>query len=134
VPRYVHCANALTQVIICGRRFDTVQTTADELSSVAKESGNNGSVIAIQADVSTKEGVVEFFDRAKEHLDQGVSDLLGKADVQLDVLINNAGFSSGWKDNTSLGDATTLEKKLWSIDEWVILGTANLPSARTGRR
>ncbi|KAI9638934.1 uncharacterized protein MKK02DRAFT_35820 [Dioszegia hungarica] len=93
------------KVIICGRRMDTLQTTADELNAAAKESGNGGTVVFIQADVATKQGVIDFYNKASEHMDQ------------LDVLINNAGYSSGWKDNSSLADAETLETKLWSIDD-----------------
>lgn len=68
--------NLADQVIICGRRLEQVESTAVELNAAAKESGNGGSVIALQADVATKQGVVDFFDKAKEHLDQ-VSYTLG---------------------------------------------------------
>lgn len=37
------------QVIICGRRMDTLQTTADELNAAAKESGNGGELYLIAA-------------------------------------------------------------------------------------
>lgn len=43
-----------------------------------------------------------------------------RADFELDVLVNNAGFSSNWKDTSSLADVENLEKKLWSIEEYVL--------------
>ncbi|RSH93294.1 hypothetical protein EHS25_007648 [Saitozyma podzolica] len=96
-------------VVICGRRQDVLDATAKELNVAADESGAGGKVIAIQADVATKQGVVDFYDKCK--------DVIHK----LDFLVNNAGFSSNWKVTTSLADVEHLEEKLWSIDDidWV---------------
>lgn len=91
------------KVIICGRRGDVTEATAQELSKASQSRG--GSVIAIQADVSTKPGVIEFYDKCKEHTDV------------VDLLVNNAGFSSNWIDQSSLANLDTLQQKLMSIPD-----------------
>jgi NAD(P)-dependent dehydrogenase (short-subunit alcohol dehydrogenase family) len=53
-------------VVICGRRQDVLDATAKELNVAADESGAGGKVIAIQADVATKQGVVDFYDKCKD--------------------------------------------------------------------
>ncbi|GFZ49607.1 hypothetical protein JCM24511_07008 [Saitozyma sp. JCM 24511] len=92
-------------VVICGRRQDVLDAAAEELNVAATESGAGGKVIAIQADVATKQGVVDFYDKCKGVIHK------------LDFLVNNAGFSSNWKVTTSLADMEHLEEKLWSIDD-----------------
>lgn len=62
-------------------------------------------MIAIKADVSTKAGIAAFYDEASKHIDR------------LDFLVANAGFSSNWRDTSSLADPDTLEKKLWSVED-----------------
>lgn len=52
-------------VVICGRRQDVLDAAAEELNVAANESGAGGKVIAIQADVATKQGVVDFYDKCK---------------------------------------------------------------------
>jgi NAD(P)-dependent dehydrogenase (short-subunit alcohol dehydrogenase family) len=60
----------LTKVVINGRREDVIKATAEELNAAIKESGSGGEVIAIQADVATKQGVVEFFDKCSKVIDK----------------------------------------------------------------
>jgi NAD(P)-dependent dehydrogenase (short-subunit alcohol dehydrogenase family) len=90
----------IRQVIICGRRLNVVEATAAEINATA-----SGKVIAIEADVSTKEGISAFYDKASQHIDR------------LDFLVANAGFSAGWRDHSSLANVETLEKKLWSVED-----------------
>lgn len=58
------------QVIINGRREEVIKATAQELNAAVKEAGSGGEVIAIQADVSDKEGVSEFFDKCSKIIDK----------------------------------------------------------------
>ena len=87
-------------MVICGRRKDVTEATAAEINAYA-----SGKVIPIQADVSSKEGVAAFYDEAVKHIDR------------LDFLVANAGFSANWRDQSSLADPETLEKKLWSVED-----------------
>ncbi|ORY34751.1 hypothetical protein BCR39DRAFT_125853 [Naematelia encephala] len=93
------------KVIICGRRVEPIEETAAELNAAAKESSSGGQVIAIQADVSTKHGITDFYNKCEHIIDK------------LDYLVNNAGFSSNWKDQSPITDPLTLAKKLFSIDD-----------------
>ena len=51
------------KVIICGRRQEAIDKTAAEINAAVKEAGSEGEVIAIQADVSSKQGVIAFYDK-----------------------------------------------------------------------
>lgn len=59
-----------SQVIINGRRADVINATAAEINAAAKATGLDGEVIAIQGDVATKQGVVEFYEACSKHLDK----------------------------------------------------------------
>lgn len=57
-------------MIICGRRLEVVKETAGEINALAKEAGKGGEVIAIQADVSSKKDIVEFYDKCVKVIDK----------------------------------------------------------------
>lgn len=64
------CSSSCRQVIICGRRVEQVDDAAKEINALARQSGNGGHVIAFQADVGTKQGVVEFYDKCDKVVDK----------------------------------------------------------------
>ena len=70
MPNHNFLQPDVVQVIICGRRTEQINTAADEINAAAKESGNGGSVIAIPADVSTKQGVIDFYDKCEKVIDK----------------------------------------------------------------
>lgn len=59
-----------SQVIINGRREDVLKATAEEINAAAKESQMGGEVIPVQGDVATKQGIVDFHEKASKHLDK----------------------------------------------------------------
>jgi hypothetical protein len=72
VPKYDLGSTHLlmSQVIINGRRDDVIQATANEINAAVKSTCSGGEVVAIQADVATKEGVVHFFDKCSKIIDK----------------------------------------------------------------
>ena len=58
------------KVIICGRRNEQIVATAEEINAAASEAGMGGEVIAIQADVGTKQGVITFFEKCEKVIDR----------------------------------------------------------------
>jgi NADP-dependent 3-hydroxy acid dehydrogenase YdfG len=56
--------------VICGRRVEQINATAEEINAAAKEAGNGGEVIAIQADVGNKQGVVDFYEKCEKVIDK----------------------------------------------------------------
>ncbi|WWC73713.1 uncharacterized protein I206_107685 [Kwoniella pini CBS 10737] len=90
------------KVYIIGRRLETLQNTADELSTAASK--NDGQVIPLQGDILTKEGI------------HAVSEHLIKIVDKVDYLINNAGVGTNYKIQAEKGDLDALEKKLGSIE------------------
>lgn len=50
----------LVQVIICGRRAEQIDATANELNAAAADAGSGGEVIAIKADVGTSRASSPF--------------------------------------------------------------------------
>lgn len=57
-------------MIICGRRVEQITSAAKETNAAAKESGQGGEVIAIEADVGTKAGVIGFYEQCQQHIDK----------------------------------------------------------------
>lgn len=57
-------------MIICGRRVEQITSAAKEINAAAKESGQGGEVIALEADVGTKAGVIDFYQQCEKHIDK----------------------------------------------------------------
>lgn len=47
-----------------------IKATADEINAAAKETQMGGEVIPVQGDVATKQGIVDFHEKAAKHLDK----------------------------------------------------------------
>ncbi|RXK36393.1 hypothetical protein M231_06359 [Tremella mesenterica] len=93
------------KVIITGRRLQVIESTATEINAACKEQNSGGEVIPVQGDIATKAGVEAIYNICSQFIDR------------LDVLINNAGFSSNWKVPSKMDDVEQLQQKLWSIDD-----------------
>ncbi|OCF62207.1 hypothetical protein L486_01874 [Kwoniella mangroviensis CBS 10435] len=91
------------KVLIIGRRLATLETTSKEISEQASK--NEGQVIAIEGDISSKKGIEEVYEKIKSLTDK------------VDHLVNNAGFAAIYKVRANIDDPVELEKKLWSIEE-----------------
>ncbi|KAK6908473.1 hypothetical protein I203_102475 [Kwoniella mangroviensis CBS 8507] len=91
------------KVLIIGRRLATLETTSKEISEQASK--NEGQVIAIEGDISSKKGIEEVYEKIKSLTDK------------VDYLVNNAGFAAVYKVRANIDDPVELVKKLWSIEE-----------------
>ncbi|WWC73715.1 uncharacterized protein I206_107687 [Kwoniella pini CBS 10737] len=94
------------KVFVIGRRLNIVEDSAKEINIAAKESGLSGECIALEGDVGTKQGVVNVYEKVSKLTDR------------LDYLVNNAGYSGGWRVSSNGNhDHEGLEKMLWSIED-----------------
>ncbi|WVQ69140.1 uncharacterized protein L199_007355 [Kwoniella botswanensis] len=76
-------ANNGAKVYITGRRKEVLESTAKEIG---------GDIVAIQGDVSTKEGC------------KAIADAIKAKESKIDILINCAGVMRGWKSSISNHD------------------------------
>lgn len=81
--------------------------TEEKLDTVVETYGKDisGSIIAIPADVSTKDGVKSLYDE------------ISSREKALDILINNAGVSSASLTTESKGDANEVKANLFDNDK-----------------
>jgi len=81
--------------------------TKEKLDTVVETYGKDiaGSIIAIPADVSTKDGVKSLYDE------------ISSREKTLDILINNAGVSSASLTTESKGDANEVKANLFDNDK-----------------
>ncbi len=58
------------KVIICARRIEQIESAASEINVAAQNSGMSGEIIAIHADIGTKQGVIDFFEKCDPIIDK----------------------------------------------------------------
>lgn len=104
-------ANA-ANVIIVGRRQEVLDTATAELEVIAKKQSKPAKILAIQADVSKKEAILELF-----------STLASKG-LALDVLVLNAAMFSGLEGFLDLG-----ADKVWEPMETNVKGPMYMTEA-----
>jgi len=101
------------KVYICGRTEEKLETVAKTYSQEIA-----GQIIPIQADISKKADVAKLYDE------------ISSKEKQLDILINNAGISTG-TFNTEAGSAEELKKALFdnekaTYEDWSSIFSTNV--------
>ena len=106
------------KMAICARGMEVLQETTDELQSMGTD------VLAVEADVSTPDGVQNFYDQIMERYGR------------VDIIVNNVGGTKGGRtfDETTDQDwLDTIELNLFSAVRLIRLGLPGMKERQWGR-